>query len=264
MASQMQETEAQVSETSLPQPAGPVLYRPPHLCSLPLQEHLRDGVDLTQVKKPASGASSPGASAFKLPDFPAPPFLPAPRQHCVLICAPGRVRVSRERADPNVQDGLGLLPNPLACAGAQASLPPSSHTLPAESLLGVLLGPLRAQAASHEASKAVRRTQEGDSRDAGWWAPKAQAPVGVFTAFDARGNVCIWGQPRRSCWSSAPFLPGGCGHGFFHGSSSIPPQLPAGGALPDDHSLAPAGVTAVTMPCSKSTERAPLLAQPLL
>mgnify|MGYP007134186629 CR=1 FL=1 len=131
MASQMQETEAQVSETSLPQPAGPVLYRPPHLCSLPLQEHLRDGVDLTQVKKPASGASSPGASAFKLPDFPAPPFLPAPRQHCVLICAPGRVRVSRERADPNVQDGLGLLPNPLACAGAQASLPPSSHTLPA-------------------------------------------------------------------------------------------------------------------------------------
>lgn len=59
------------------------------------------------------------------------------------------------------------------------------------------------------------------------------------------------------------YLVGG-GHGFFRGSSSIPPQLPAGGALPDDHSLAPAGVTAVTMPCSKSTERAPLLAQPLL
>ena len=59
------------------------------------------------------------------------------------------------------------------------------------------------------------------------------------------------------------YLVGGS-HGFFRGSSSTPPQLPAGGATPDDHSLAPAGVTAVMMPCSTSTERVPLLAQPLL
>lgn len=50
----------------------------------------------------------------------------------------------------------------------------------------------------------------------------------------------------------------GGGHGFFHGPSSVPPLLPAGGATPDNHSLAPAGVT---MPPSTSTERAPLLAQ---
>lgn len=191
---------------AFPSPQALFHSPPRHLSSLPLQEHLRGGVDLTHVERPVSGASSPGASAFKLPGFPAAP-LPPPDTVSSSVLPQGEGEQGEGRS--HCPGWPCSPPHPLACAGAQASLPQSSRTLPAESLLGVLLGPPRAQAASHEASKAVRRTREGASRDAGWWAPKAQAPVGVFTALDAKGNVCVWGPPRGSCWSSAPFLPGG-------------------------------------------------------
>lgn len=167
-------------------------------------------MDLTQVKRPGSGALSPGALAFQVSRLPCPP----PPTH-VLICAPGRMRVSGEKADPNVQDGLALLPAPTpARPGAPASLPPSSQALPAVSLLGVLLGPPRA---SHEASQAARRAWEGDGGDAGRWAPRAQAPRGCPQPLTPKGAsapgvspAALPGPPRR------PYLVGG-GRGFFHG-----------------------------------------------
>lgn len=61
---------------AFPSPQALFHSLPRHLSSLPLQEHLRGGVDLTHVERPVSGASSPGASAFKLPGFPAPPLPP--------------------------------------------------------------------------------------------------------------------------------------------------------------------------------------------
>ena len=206
----MQETEARASEASVPQPSGPVSSPPPpsFLSLLP------GAVERWRESHPSEEAWVWGFESGCLSFSSLQAALPTPPTH-VLICAPGRMRVSGEKADPNVQDGLALLPAPtLARPGAPASLPPSSQALPAVSLLGVLLGPPRA---SHEASQATRRAREGDGGDAGRWAPRAQAPRGCPRPLTPKGAsapgvspAALPGPPRR------PYLVGG-GRGFFHG-----------------------------------------------
>lgn len=57
---------------AFPSPQALFHSPPPHLPFLSFQEQWRDGVDLTQVKRPGSGALSPGASAFQVSRLPCP------------------------------------------------------------------------------------------------------------------------------------------------------------------------------------------------
>lgn len=180
-----------------------------------------------------------------------------PPTRCPHLCS-RRVRVSRERADPTVQDGLALLPTPWPVRGPR----PLSHSPPAPCLRSPswecswgLHGPRL------PLTRPARQSGEPEKEPAemlGGGLPRPRPPWGYSQHLMPKGTSAFGvrlaapaGPLRRS------YQVGG-GRGFFHGSSSVPPLLPAGGATPDNHSLAPAGVM---MPPSTSTERAPLLAQ---
>lgn len=151
---------------AFPSPQALFHSPPPHLPFLSFQEQWRDGVDLTQVKRPGSGALSPGASAFQVSRLPCPHPHPPPSHLCSgqdegergegRPQCPGWPR-SPPCPHPGLSRGPGL--SPAVLPGPACSVPPGS-----------------APGASMGLSRGQRSSQESPGRK--WWRCWAVGPQG--------------------------------------------------------------------------------------